>query len=297
MSETTALPELEPTAQVQVVDDADPMVNHLKSLYKLNTTPRKPDQRDYLYHVIEEKQLIVVKKNNKLKISKITANKTPPTTFSLQTSLSPILDQGSLGSCVTNAFALNVATQTKSAVKPSRLFHYANCRILQGSLLSDDSGTDVRTACNAILNYGACQETVWPYNVNNYSVYPPLTAFQGTKKFRTFTYTFINQNLSSLQTALSTNKTPIVFGFLVYTSFMSNNVAKNGVVPIPNTNTETLQGGHCMTIIGYDNTNQWFICANSWGNSWGNKGICYIPYSYLLNPNLAFDFCQATFVY
>ena len=78
---------------------------------------------------------------------------------------------------------------------------------------------------------------------------------------------------------------------------MTNSVANNGIVPLPNTNIEQLQGGHCMNLIGFDDSKQWFICANSWGTNWGNKGLCYLPYSYILNSNLAFDFCQPTFAY
>jgi len=78
---------------------------------------------------------------------------------------------------------------------------------------------------------------------------------------------------------------------------MSNNVASTGIVPKPNIATEKLQGGHCMNIIGYDDSKQWFICANSWGTSWGNNGLCFIPYVYLLDSNLANDFCFTQFIY
>jgi len=263
--------------------------------FQLNFLARPYDPRDYTFHFNEETNKIVINKKGKtiLKAPKSTL----PESFSLQSSMSPIMDQGSIGSCVLNALAQNINTQTKNVVTPSRLFLYANSRILQGSLLSDDSGTDIATACSAILNYGTCKEATWPYNTNNYSVYPPLAAFQNAKKFISFTYTFINPTLASLQTALYTKKTAIVFGFLVYSSFTTNAVAKTGIVPMPNTQTEVLEGGHCMNIVGYDNSKQWFICANSWGTSWGNKGYCYIPYAYLLNANLAIDFCQPTFVY
>jgi C1A family cysteine protease len=261
--------------------------------FQLNYVPRVPDPRDYTYHYNEnEKKSIVTKKG---KTIKTLFKATLPASFSLQSSMAPILNQGNLGSCVCNAFALTISTQTKKNVNQSRLFHYANCRILQGDPINVDNGTGLGTACSAILNYGACQETVWPYTSSNYGIYPPLSAFQGSKKFKTFTYTFINQTLLSLQTVLYTNNVPIIFGFLVYSSFMS--VSKNGIVPVPNTKTESLQGGHCMVLLGYDNSKQWFICANSWGTGWGDKGYCYIPYSYLLNSNLAFDFCQTTFVY
>ena len=46
-----------------------------------------------------------------------------------------------------------------------------------------------------------------------------------------------------------------------------------------------------MNIIDYDDSNQYFIYANSWGTSWGANGYCYILYEYLLNPNLGNDFC------
>jgi C1A family cysteine protease len=103
--------------------------------------------------------------------------------------------------------------------------------------------------------------------------------------------------LTSLQAALQTYNAPIIFGFYVYSSFMTNSVANTGIVPLPNISSETLQGGHCMNIIGFDDSKQWFVCANSWGASWGNNGLCYLPYAYLLNSNIAFDFCQPTFAY
>ena len=36
------------------------------------------------------------------------------------------------------------------------------------------------------------------------------------------------------------------------------------------------QGGHCISIIGWNKTG--FIIRNSWGSSWGNKGYTLIPY-------------------
>jgi C1A family cysteine protease len=267
----------------------------IQHTFQLNFNARKTDPRDYTFHFNEKIKKIEIKKkgNTILKLMKASQ----PTSFSFQSSMSSILNQGNIGTCVVNALAMNIITQTNNVIAPSRLFLYANCRILQGSLLSDDSGTDIPTVCRAILNYGTCKEANWPYNTNNFSVYPPLVAFQYSKKFLSFTYTFVSQTLASLQTALYTNKTPIVFGFLVYSSFMTNAVANNGIVPIPNTKNETFQGGHCINIVGYDDSKKWFICANSWGTSWGDKGYCYIPYDYLLNAKLAFDFCQPTFVY
>jgi C1A family cysteine protease len=37
-------------------------------------------------------------------------------------------------------------------------------------------------------------------------------------------------------------------------------------------------GGHCVTIIGYDDAQQCWICKNSWGTGWGENGYFRIGY-------------------
>lgn len=258
---------------------------------KLTYTFQKVDTRDYNLKV----------ENNNVILKKTTTTVTPASktqsTFSLRNTMAPILDQGNLGSCVANSFALIIGTMTKNNVRPSRIELYCISRILDNTPLSQDDGTTIRSACNTILKYGVCQETVWPYIVNRFSVFPPLNVLQQSKLFRRFSYTFVTQNLQSIKTCFNTYRVPITFGFMVYDSFMTTAVAKNGIVPMPNTSKEILLGGHCMTMVGYDDSKQQFICANSWGTNWGDKGYCYIPYNYLLNPSLAADFCYITFTY
>ncbi len=50
--------------------------------------------------------------------------------------------------------------------------------------------------------------------------------------------------------------------------------------------TESLLGGHCILLVGYDDGTQRVIFRNSWG-LWGNQGYGTLPYAYLLNPQLA----------
>jgi C1A family cysteine protease len=82
---------------------------------------------------------------------------------------------------------------------------------------------------------------------------------------------------------------PFVLGFSVYSSFESDEVAKTGIVPLPQPNEEQC-GGHAVLCVGYNDATQNFLVRNSWGSSWGQGGHFWINYSYLTNPNLASDF-------
>jgi hypothetical protein len=221
--------------------------------------------------------------------------KSTPTSFNISKPTISILNQGTLGDCVCNAFSYAISFQTNNSNNLSRLLMYAICRILDGVPLSEDSGTTISSACTALKNYGTCNEILYPYNVSNFINFPPLSTYQNSKLFRTFTYTYVEQNLTSIKTCLQTYNIPIVFGLILYSSFMTTTVTTTGVVPLPNVNKEKLQGGHCMVLVGYNDTTQTFLCANSWGTSWGMKGYCSIPYTYLLNTKLAGDFCFIQF--
>ena len=81
---------------------------------------------------------------------------------------------------------------------------------------------------------------------------------------------------------------PFVFGFTVYESFESQQVAQTGVVPLPQPG-ERVAGGHAVLAVGYNDAERRFIVRNSWGARWGMQGYFTMPYDYLANRNLADD--------
>jgi C1A family cysteine protease len=82
---------------------------------------------------------------------------------------------------------------------------------------------------------------------------------------------------------------PFIFGFTVYQSFESSQVAKTGDAPMPAPGEQVL-GGHAVLAVGYDDSAHRFIVRNSWGTGWGIKGYFTMPYTYLLDANLSDDF-------
>jgi len=226
-----------------------------------------------------------------------TANAKVINSFTLRSKVRFIYDQKSIGSCVSNAFAQYINMCTTNNVKISRLLHYYCGRAIEGGSSLDDSGLDIRQAAKIIQKYGACNETTWPYDVSKFNQLPTLNVFKSSLYFRKYTYSFVDQKLDRLIFVLHNQKKPILFGIYVYDSFLTDKVASSGIVPMPNLDTEKLLGGHCIVMIGFDNTKSQFICVNSWGSSWGSNGFFYLPYDYVLNPELAADFCCLDFIY
>jgi hypothetical protein len=167
-------------------------------------------------------------------------------------------------------------------------------RASDSSSLTKDTGGTIRGVMKAISKYGACDENLWIYNIANFDKLAPKIAFTNTYNISNFIYTFIIQDYSHIKEVLVSGS-PIICGIAVYQSFQSANSNKYGIIPMPNTKTEKLLGGHSILLIGYDDNSKTFKFQNSWGTSWGDKGYGYIPYDYVINNSLCFDLCKVNF--
>jgi C1A family cysteine protease len=154
--------------------------------------------------------------------------------------------------------------------------------------IDTDSGAMIRDGMKSVAKVGVCAEDTWAYDISKFTEKPPTKAYTEAKKHQALLYKRIIPTLHQLQGALAAGY-PVVFGFSVYESFMSADVAKTGEVPLPPRN-EQMIGGHAVVAVGYDDKIQRFIVRNSWGKSWGKKGYCTMPYGYLTDPQLARDF-------
>lgn len=233
----------------------------------------RPDQRDHFYAAPHD------------------VLTTLPSSVDLRPECPPVLDQGQLGSCVSNAVAgaiqfLQMKENIASFV-PSRLFIYYQGRLREGTVNSD-SGESVRDGARTVATIGAPPETDWAYDISLYQQQPPAQAYTDALQTRAIQYQRLYQNINVMRACLASGF-DILFGFTVYESFESPQVEQTGIVPMPGPNEQVL-GGHCMGLYGYDDAKQLFIAKNSWGTSFGDKGFVYMPYQYLSNQQLASDF-------
>jgi len=67
-------------------------------------------------------------------------------------------------------------------------------------------------------------------------------------------------------------KGPLATCFTVYDDFYAYS---NGIYSHVRGN---VVGGHCVSVVGYNDTDQYWICKNSWGTGWGESGFFRIAY-------------------
>jgi C1A family cysteine protease len=171
---------------------------------------------------------------------------------------------------------------------PSRLFLYYNERVMQGTVNSD-SGAYIRDGIKSLNKSGICPEKEWPYIISKFADKPPKKCYDDALKATIKSYQRLtNTNLTQLQSCLSQGF-PFVFGFTVYESFESQQVARTGIMPMPKPQEKVL-GGHAVMAVGYDDSKQAVLVRNSWGTDWGIRGYFYMPYGYITNANLCDDF-------
>ncbi len=214
-----------------------------------------------------------------------------PPSVDLRPECPPVYNQGQLGSCTANAIGAAIQfdqmKQGLRAFTPSRLFIYYNERAMEGTV-QQDAGAQIRDGIKSVGTLGAPNETDWPYVIAKFKVRPPSVAYSDAKQDVVSSYSRVAQDLTQMRGCLASGY-PFVFGFTVYSSFESQQVAKTGIVPMP-AQGEQVMGGHAVLAVGYDDAQRSFIVRNSWSAAWGQKGYCLMPYEYLLTPHLANDF-------
>jgi C1A family cysteine protease len=241
-------------------------------LNKYGWRPDKPDYRDYLYTA------------SPLSLKKL------PQSVDLRAKMPKVYDQGQLGSCTAQAIAASIQydmiREKKRDYIPSRLFIYYNERVLENSINSD-SGAEIRDGIKTVHGVGYCSEKILPYTIAKFKTQPSQKCYSDASKHKIMNYERLSRDIEVFKSCLSEGNA-IIFGFSVYESFESKETSTTGIVSMP-TKYEDQLGGHAVVMVGYTEDNK-FICRNSWGENWGDKGYFYMPAQYLMTRGLSADF-------
>ncbi len=234
--------------------------------------PDLPDHRDFLFSTVRRVPMVL------------------PSSVDLRSLCPKVENQGELGSCTANALAGAIEFLERKDRVPfedfSRLFIYYNERAIEHSI-KYDSGAMIRDGIKTLAKQGVCSEKKWPYVESKFAVKPGAVCYREALKHQITSYHRI-LTLDEMRACLAEGF-PFVFGFTVYESFESEQVARTGIVQMPKSS-ERVVGGHAVLAVGYNDSAKRFTVRNSWGDDWGMKGYFTIPYAYVSDRNLSDDF-------
>lgn len=211
--------------------------------------------------------------------------KTIPDKIDMRKKCSRIENQRNIGSCTANAIA-GAIEFLYPLVNISRLFIYYNEREMIGTV-NEDSGAYIRDGVKSCAKIGACNEKLWPYRTMHFAIKPSARCYEDAMNRKILEYRRC-EGLYNTLGALAEGY-PVIFGFSVYESFESEEVARTGLMPYPSRD-EQLLGGHAVLAVGYNLKKRLLIVRNSWGGQWGKEGYFYMPFKVIENRNMSDDF-------
>lgn len=204
-----------------------------------------------------------------------------------------VKDQGQIGACTVFAIASiyeYILKRTKDAETDlSESFVYYNVRHLDGKEL-EDTGSSYQDVITNIGEQGICTEALHPYT-HLLSDVPSDEAYLDGERRRITKAQNVNVAEKDIKSAIQDGY-PVAISLKIFNSFH----ATSGFVRRP-TDEEIASadfGYHAMVIVGYSDDTKFFVVRNSWGEHFGNNGYCYIPYSYICDPDLNRMACIVT---
>ena len=206
-------------------------------------------------------------------VSSVVSNSSLPKEF-INENIGEVKHQGQVGSCV--AHALSTILEFHAGMRNKELstnFIYG----IQKELFNiDTKGMVLRDACAIVTDYGDMLEKDCPGNdevpVCHNIAFNALS--DNAKLNRAYEYRIKSyykcRSINDIKYALI-NHGPVLGALKWYNEYI---VDKDGVL----TGTpKKYRGGHAVVIYGYNEKG--FLCQNSWGKYWGNRGRFIVPYN------------------
>lgn len=196
--------------------------------------------------------------------------------ISFRNEMSPVENQGTLGSCVGHAYESVKEWQEykelKKYIQLSRLWIYELSRKKAGY----EEGSTMIAGAEILRELGVPLEEYWKYTDNKDKIGEPKKgAYENALIYRVDNLVYLRiRTESQLRQALLTFG-PIAIGVTVYNNWYRE---ERGHIPT-STICERARGalgGHAICLIGHNPETKEYEFKNSWSEKWGDKGYGFL---------------------
>lgn len=185
---------------------------------------------------------------------------------------SPIKSQGSCGSCWAFSAVGVVESRINIALNnPNYDIDLSEQDLISCSGVGSCEGGQENDALEYIKSEGIVKESCFPYSATNGSCSSKCANWQN-ELIKVLVYNQLPASSSDIKQAIK-NYGPVTVYVAVFEDFYDY---AGGIYT--STYGDYL-GLHAVSIVGYDDNNQYWICKNSWGTGWGESGYFRIAYS------------------
>ena len=189
----------------------------------------------------------------------------------------PIKDQGGCGSCVSFATCATIESRVNIVCKNAGLdidlseahLFFCGCGNCCGT------GWNFPPALDFTKNTGLARDTDFPYSPSNQACKPGVPVWFKITAWSSVMPVAERKNILS-------SKGPMVAGMAVFQDFFSY---RSGVYRHVSGG---LAGYHAVSVVGYNDSEQCWICKNSWGTGWGDNGWFKIGYGESIDTQFPF---------
>lgn len=227
-----------------------------------------------------------------------------PQSFSIQSEMTAVEDQGSGGYCTSFCVAACLEHIHQRDLSEAQITHeaekaYGDCT----------AGLAVIHAYQICKSPGSVDELRWPYDPTQTCwTNPPNLTGAPRYRFNEIGYIYNRPRSQVLASFRNQNGPPTNPGLPISTAIQQQIFARrkaasvsvpvvwsawpwSGDIKMPSPalleefaqtmSPPNTEGWHCISICGWDNSTGRFIFKNSWGSFWGHSGYGTIPYQYL----------------
>lgn len=187
--------------------------------------------------------------------------------------VTPIRDQGQCGSCVSfgsvaaleSAVLIDRKTPGKDDDLSEAFLFFCHHGLTGGTCAG---GWNTSAALTSLQGTGTVTESCFPYTDHQQACTPCADWQKQLTKIKAWHPI----TAAAAMKAWIAGNGPVVTCFSVYEDF---DYYSSGVYHHVS---GALRGGHCVCVVGYNDTLRAWICKNSWGTGWGQGGFFLIAY-------------------